>query len=99
MARHVWRLLTDEQGLLTGSAARGPIPVIFFTRAGMSSEDVSITSSAPIAFSSSKYALLRTWWIVISGHIPWAKVDSMKCRGHMHCTETLCSIGGDAAPV
>ncbi len=51
----------DDQGRFTGRAARGPMPVISFTRAGMSSEEVSITSSAPIAFSSSKYALLRTW--------------------------------------
>ncbi len=35
-------------------------PVISLTRFGTSSEDVSISSSAPSAFSSSKYALLRT---------------------------------------
>ncbi len=35
-------------------------PVISFTRLTTSSEEVSISSFAPIAFSSSKYALLRT---------------------------------------
>ena len=53
-------LLEDDPDDWRVAAARGVTPMISFTRAAMSSDEVSKTASAPMDCTSSAYALLRT---------------------------------------